>query len=268
MDRRSFLKYGIATSAVLPLGGLAGIKRDMEVDYTAGTQFSPPLCIFIKPLEKYGYDDLAVLLSESGFDGADITLRKEGLIPPEKARTELPKLIKIFEERNLSVPMATSGITHPAHPETERLIRLMADNGITYYRLGTIQYDKKISIKKNLEIWKENMTALCELNARYKIHGAIQNHVGTGLGAPVWDAYYVVKDCDPQYLGLQYDVRHAMAEGMASWPLALEMALSYIRTTCIKDFTWIQDGKGFKPLTVPLGEGIVDFGKYFEMVKK
>jgi sugar phosphate isomerase/epimerase len=263
MDRRSFFKYSAAISAALPLRGWG----DTGVAHAGATPVSPPVCVFIKPLEKYSYDDIAVLLSESGFDGADISLRKGGLIVPETAQAELPKLIKIFERRNLSIPMAVSGISNPSEPETERQLRLMADYGIKYYRLGAINYDKRLSVQKNLDILKGKMTALCELNARYKVHGAIQNHVGTGLGAPVWDACYVVRDCDPRYMGIQYDIRHAMAEGMSSWPLALEVALSHIRTTCIKDFTWIKDNKGFKPVTVPLGEGIVDFGKFVEIMK-
>ncbi|MDR2118446.1 MAG: TIM barrel protein [Tannerellaceae bacterium] len=259
MDRRHFLKYSAAIPAALPLSGWG----KPNIPQAGETHPPSPVCMFVKPLEKYSYDDIAVILSESGFDGADISLRKGGLIDPETARTELPGLIKIFERRKLSIPMAVSGISSPFEPDAERLIRLMADCGIKYYRLGAILYDKTLSIPENLNRWKEKMMALCELNARYGVHGAIQNHAGTSLGAPVWDAYCAVKDCDPRYMGIQYDIRHAMAEGMSSWPLALEMALGHIRTTCIKDFTWIRQNKGFKPLTVPLGEGIVDFGKYF-----
>jgi hypothetical protein len=187
------------------------------------------------------------LLSESGFDGADITLRKGGLIAPETAGTEFPKLIKALAKKNISVPMVASGITDPAEPGTEELIRTMVDNGVSYYRLGMINYDGKKSVRNNLDILKARMSTLCELNARYRIHGAIQNHADMSLGAPVWDACYVFRDCAPQHLGIQYDIRHAVAEGMASWPLTLESALEHIRTTCIKDFTWVPDKKSSAP---------------------
>jgi sugar phosphate isomerase/epimerase len=274
MDRRSFLKYSALASACLPLsqaGGMVGNTDSYQAESSLASSFiaeSGPVCMFVKPLEKYGYDDIAVLLSESGFDGADITIRKGGLIAPEKAVTELPKLIKSLAKKNISVPMAVSGITDPAEPGTEELIRTMAGNGVMHYRLGTINYDGKKSVRNNMDILKARMSALCELNARHRIHGAIQNHVGTSLGAPVWDACCVLRDCAPQHLGIQYDIRHAVAEGMASWPLTLDSALEHIRTTCIKDFTWVPDKKGFRPLTVPLGEGIVDFDRYFEILKR
>jgi len=261
MDRRSFIKCGALSTLALPFHRLA-FGGNMEVSG------SNALCMFVKPLEKYGYGEIAVLLSEAGFDGADISLRKGGLIDPENARTELPLLMKAFEAKHLSIPMAVSGITSPTEQGVEALIQLMGDSGIGYYRLGAINYDRKISMQENLDKWKSQMYRLAEINARHKVHGAIQNHVGTGLGAAVWDAYWVVKDCDPRYLGIQYDIRHAVAEGMTSWPLALEMALGSIRTTCIKDFTWVKDKDGFKPVSVPLGEGIVDFNKYVEFIRK
>ena len=268
MDRRFFLKYSSLSSIALPFIFKNGIQDNlrMKVSSTTHSSNASIQCMFIKPLEKYNYEDIATILSDSGFEGADITFRKNGLIPPEKASTELPKLINIFQKKGLSVPMAVTGINNIEIQGTEDQLKLMADFGIHYYRLGYFEYDKNISIQKNLEQFKRILTQLETLNARYKVHGAIQNHVGTGLGASIWDAYSVIKDCDPNYIGFQYDIRHAMAESMNAWPLGLKLISEYIFTTCIKDFTWKQEGKQFKPISVPIGEGIVDFKKYFELI--
>jgi len=268
MDRRSFLKYSVLTSASLPLSRIAGSELGGDFPETVKQRTYDQVCVFVKPLEKYSYGDIATMLSESGFDGADISFRKGGLITIDTAKTELPKLIKAFYEKKLSIPMAVSGITDPEDPDTHSALQLMRDNGIGYYRLGSINYDTHISLQENLGLLKKKMIKLSDMNAKYGIHGAIQNHVGMGFGAPVWDAYEVIKDCDPRYLGFQYDVRHAMAEGMYSWPLALEMMLDRIHTTCIKDFIWKEENGKFRPVTVPLGEGIVDFRKYFQLINK
>lgn len=271
MNRRFFLKYGSLSSVALPFVLKEGILRDNLELKTSSSAYSAHkniLCVFVKPLEKYSYEDIATILSDSGFEGADISFRKNGLITPEKALTEMPKLINAFQQKGLSVPMAVTGINDAEVQGTEDQIRLMADSGIRYYRLGYLEYDKNISIQKNLEQFKRKLIRLETLNARYKIHGAIQNHVGMGFGATVWDAYEVIKDCDPSHIGFQYDIRHAMAEGMNSWPLGLKLISEYIYTSCIKDFTWIQEGKLFKPVSVPLGEGIIDFRRYFEIMDK
>lgn len=271
MDRRLFLKYGSLSSMALPFVVKEGIFRDnleLKTPLLTHSTHKNTLCAFIKPLEKYSYEDIATILSDSGFQGADISFRKNGLITPEKAVTELPKLINAFQQKGLSVPMAVTGINDAEVQGVEEQIRLMADSGIRYYRLGYLEYDKNISIRKNLEQFKRKLSRLETLNTWYKIHGAIQNHVGMGFGAAVWDAYDIIKDYDPDYIGFQYDIRHAMAEGMSSWPLGLKLMSEYIYTSCIKDFTWKQDGKQFKPASVPLGEGIIDFKRYFEIMDK
>lgn len=268
MNRRSFVKYGAITAACIPLSKMKGLNANAVMNGNETAKEGNPICIFIKPLEKFNYDDIALLLAEAGFDGADISFRKGGLIAPETAKEALPKLIKAFEKKNLTIPMAVSGITDPDDPETKTVLQLMADSGIKFYRLGAISYNNQLSIKDNLGLWQKRLIKLCELNQRYGLHGAVQNHVGSGFGAPVWDTYSIIKDCDARYLGFQYDVRHAVAEGMGSWPLGMEIISGHIRTTCIKDFTWIEENKRFKPVSVPLGEGIVDYKKYFELLKK
>jgi sugar phosphate isomerase/epimerase len=41
----------------------------------------------------------------------------------------------------------------------------------------------------------------------------------------------------------------------------------YINTTVIKDFKWVQQGDKWIAQTCPLGEGMVDFKKYFTLAK-
>lgn len=268
MDRRNFIKYSVLCGISLPLGvdSISGSPGNMGLP--ACFVDASPVCMFIKPIEKYRYEDIAVMLSEAGFNGVDISFRKGGLIAPETASVELPKAVKAFTDRSLSIPMAVTGIHDPDHPETEKTLKLLADHGIQHYRLGALSCDAAIPFKNQLDNIRKKMEKLASLNERYGLHGAIQNHAGSGFAAAVWDAWWVIRECNPCYLGIQYDVRHAVAEGTGSWPAALQMASEYIRTTCIKDFTWIRDGKNFKPQTVLLGEGIIDFKTYFQIVKQ
>ena len=99
-------------------------------------------------------------------------------------------------------------------------------------------------------------------------HGGYQNHSGRGVGGPVWDLYSLLKDRDPQYIGVQYDIRHATVEGAISWPLGLRLLAPWIKTIDIKDYIWEKDEKGsWKLKNVPLGEGMVDFKAFFELYK-
>jgi sugar phosphate isomerase/epimerase len=102
------------------------------------------------------------------------------------------------------------------------------------------------------------------MNERLGIHGAYQNHVGTGVGSSVWDAWLLVRGLDPRWLGIRYDVRHAMAEGIRSWELGLQLVAPHVRSLDVKDFQWMQEDGEWTVESVPLGAGAVRFPYYFE----
>jgi len=112
------------------------------------------------------------------------------------------------------------------------------------------------------------MAGLIELNKEYAINGAYQNHAGDRVGGPVWDLWWLMRSFDPQWIGCQYDIRHATVEGAYSWPLAMELLSPYIRTTAIKDYYWVKANGKWKIQNCPLGEGMVDFNRYFQYCRQ
>ncbi|MEO0527484.1 MAG: sugar phosphate isomerase/epimerase, partial [Bacteroidota bacterium] len=57
-------------------------------------------------------------------------------------------------------------------------------------------------------------------------------------------------------------------EGGQSWELGLRLISPYIRSIVIKDFKWGKINGIWKPVNVPLGKGVVDFSRYFSLLKK
>lgn len=151
-------------------------------------------------------------------------------------------------------------------PITERTIKTAAKLGIKQYRMQWIKYDKALDMESNLEKIKKQFGALAEMNAHYKIRGDYQTHSGTSFGAPVWDLWFVLRDLDSKWLGCRYDIRHATVEGIKAWPVSLKAIAPYIRSLDIKDFYWDKE-QGDKIINCPLGEGLVDFEKYVQLLK-
>ena len=88
------------------------------------------------------------------------------------------------------------------------------------------------------------------------------------VGAPIWDLLPILEATNNEHVGCQYDIRHAVVEGGTSWELGLRLIRPFIKTIVIKDFKWgLSNGK-WKPINTPLGEGSVDFGRYFSLLKK
>ncbi len=222
------------------------------------------ICVFTKCLQFLDYEKLGENLAFTGFDGADLPVRPGGLIRPDNVDIELPKVVKVLKKSGINVPMMVTAITNPDDPLTEKVLRTASEVGIRYYRMGYLVYDQTKSIGENLDNQRKTFEKFEKINRRYGIHGAYQNHSGTRIGGPVWDLYFLVKDLDPDYIGIQYDICHAVCEGGVSWPLGMKLLAPWIKMTDIKDFVWEKAGNNWKPVYLPLGKGMVNFNQYFQ----
>ena len=52
------------------------------------------------------------------------------------------------------------------------------------------------------------------------------------------------------------------------WPTHFRLMSRYINTLVAKDFKWTQTGQAWRAENCPLGEGMVDFPRYFKMLKQ
>ncbi len=260
MERRNFIKTTGLSAAGISLAGTG----------FAGSVFSAesvkrPICAFTKCLQFLNFDQIAEVLARLGFDGADITLRPGGQIEPENTKSELPKAVKTMEKAGVGIPMMVTAIVDADNKQSVETLKIAAGLGIKYYRMGWLGYDFSKSIQQNLDIYKPQFEKLAQLNEKLGIHGGYQNHSGLHVGAPVWDLYDLLKDVDPKYLGVQYDIRHATTEGGYSWLLGMKRVEPWIRTICIKDFVWGKNEKGeWKHENVMLGEGMVKFDEFLK----
>ncbi len=262
-SRRTFL------AALAAAGALPGALPGAAFGGAAARPPEPqPLCVFTKPLEWLSYADAAALAAETGFEGLDLTVRPGGHVDPARVEEDLPRAVAAARAAGLATPMMVTAITDASDPAAERTLRTAAALGVRYYRMGYLPYDKALSPAAHLAALRPQMAELADLNRRYGMHGAYQNHAGARVGGSVWDLHLLLDGIDPAHLGVQYDIRHAMVEGATAWPVALRLVAPRVRTLAIKDFRWEQrDGK-WQPVTVALGEGMVDFPAFLTLVRQ
>jgi L-ribulose-5-phosphate 3-epimerase len=260
-NRREFISSVVAAGAVLPVFSEFR-NREMETE-----KYTYPIRLFSKPLDNYDFDFLCECVSLSGIGGIDLTVRPGGKVEPEKVETMLPALIKHASTYKLEVDMIVTAITGSTKPFTENILRTASASGVKYYRLGWFEYGEKTGVWETIQNYKAVFSDLARINKKYNIHGGYQNHSGKYIGAPVWDLYELFHDIQPEYLGSQYDVRHAMVEGTDTWALGMKLISKHIRTLALKDFTWRNVNGKPEPVTVPLGEGMVDWDLYFQTLK-
>jgi sugar phosphate isomerase/epimerase len=232
---------------------------------------NPKVCIFSKHLQFLSGDELVSTAADIGFDGIDVTVRAGGHIDPARAAEDLPALVSLIRRHGLAVPMVTTDIVDADSANARTVLRTMADLGIRRYRWGGFKYRADQPMGRQFEELHGRARKLADLNREYKVCAMYHTHSGVDLvGAPVWDIFQIVKDLDPNAVGINYDVGHATVEGgLGGWIDSFRYSASHIRGLAFKDFLWQKGEKGiWEPQWVPLGEGMVRFQSFLSLVKQ
>ena len=224
--------------------------------------------IFSKHLQFLDYQTTGEMAAEMGFDGVDLTVRTKGHVLPENVETDLPKAITAIQKGGSRCEMMTTKVEQVGNAIDVNVLETAAQLGVKSYRMNWYKYLEGKSFEESLAIYQKQIQALGILNKKLGIVGCYQNHAGTKVGASYWEIKKILETADPEFFGCQYDIRHAVAEGGHSWENGLQLLLPYIRTIVLKDFKWGKVNGKWKAVNVPVGEGMVDFDKYFKILKK
>ena len=258
-SRREFLESAPAGAAALAAG--------RAVAAAAAPSAAVSVSVFSKHLQYLDYGPLADTAAEAGFDGIDLTVREGGHVLPERVRDDLPRAVEAARAAGLAVPMITTTIVSARDPHAVAVLETAGRLGVRDYRLGWVPYDQARGIAGTFGALRQQFGDLAALNERSGIRGAYQNHAGDRFGCAVWDLWSVLREVGSPWLGCQYDIRHAVIEGMSSWPNALRAIAPFIQTVDIKDGHWERTAKGWQPVTVPLGEGAVNLVVFLRLLK-
>lgn len=257
MNRRSFIGSVAAGASAL---GVA-----------TGASPMPKLSVFTKHLQFLEGDALAEAIAEIGADGADLSLRKGGHVEPSRVKEDLPPMIRALEKRKLSLAIATTDIVDAASPFAESVVQTLASHGVRYYRWGGFKFDPAQSVIDQIESLKPRVKKLSELNEKYNVCAIYHTHSGLNqLGAAIWDLHLLLKDFDPRYVAVNYDIGHATVEGgSGGWIESLNVTGRYLRGVALKDVVWKKSDNGqWRPQWCPIGEGMVRFDQFFATVKR
>lgn len=262
-SRRNFLKNSIVAGTLFPLihGKSFAIESTQPPDRLK-------VHLFSKHLQFLNYRDMAEAAAKPGFDGVDLTVRPEGHVLPERVAEDLPKAVEALRRSGLASLMMTTAVDDAEDPADKKVLQVAAGLGFKYYRMNWFSYPEDKPIPETIQQLSKKVKDLSHLNKELKLTGCYQNHAGTGVGSTIWEVWELLKEADKEYMGLQYDIRHAVVEGGFSWPNGLRLVQSQIKSIALKDFKWEQKNGKWDTLNTPIGEGMVDFKRYFKLLKQ
>jgi len=257
--RRDFIKQSALAGAVLTAGGASFVKAD-TTKIKCG--------VFSKHLQWLNYADTSDAVAEIGWDGIECPVRPGGHVLPERVEEDLPKMVDALRKNNLQILMTTTRFLDVDEPHVKTILQTLAKLNIKIYRISGWKYKDDMSVPDRLKEVQDQLKKIVDLNRELGLFAAFQNHSGTGIGAPVWDIYEMIKDLDTNYIGSAFDIGHATVEGGYAWPIHAKLMRPYTKIVIVKDFKWGKDAQGkWRALWCPLGQGMVNTD-FFKMLKK
>lgn len=263
-SRRSFLKNSVLATSALSLVNIpftSHSKLPLEGDKLK-------VHIFSKHLQFLNYAEMAEAAADMGFDGVDLTVRPKGHVLPERVADDLPKAIEALRKAGLSPMLMTTAVDDATDPVDNAVLTTAATAGITHYRMNWLPYHENTSMPESLELHKKSIKELSALNKQLNLVGFYQNHAGMLIGSSLWEIWQVISEADPAQMGVQYDIRHAMVEGGTSWENGLRLVADRVKCLTLKDYRWTNKSGRSEVQDVPVGQGTVDFRKYFGLLRK
>ncbi len=266
MKRRDFINQTILASGALifPVSGVAenlfsvnnSIKNNLEVH------------IFSKHLQFLNYRDMCEAAKEMGFSGIDLTVRPKGHVLPENVQDNLPKATEAMKSFDLIPKMISTNVIDANSDLDRTVLETAHDLGYEYYRTAWLKYKLDEDILVTVKKANKQFSELSLLNKEIGIIGGYHNHSGHYIGSAIWDLYKALENATTSHLGCQYDIMHATVEGGENWEVGFNLIKPYINTLVVKDFKWGKVNNKWKRIFTPLGEGMVDFKRYFELLKQ
>lgn len=230
-----------------------------------------PLVLFSKHVHWADYALAASIVKDTGCEGVDLTVRRGGHVEPSRVKEDLPRAVETFAKAGVPVVMITTAIQSTQTEHAREILETAKALGIRHYRWQDFTYTPDAPIPPQLMALKPLVADLAKWNERLGMTAMYHIHSGFHrVGTSVWDLWMLLRDENPDRVSFNFDIGHSTVEGgYGGWVNSLRLVLPHTRGTAAKDFYWAKNAKGeWRPRWCPIGEGMVDWPRYFGMLRE
>jgi L-ribulose-5-phosphate 3-epimerase len=225
---------------------------------------SPALCLYSDQMIKVGYSEMGQILGMLGFDGVEITVQQGGHVPLEgDIDLHLERSIEAMTGSGIEVPVVSTSLTTATNKQLQTIMWWASEMGVPLFRPGHWKIQDG-EVAAGAMTAQREISWLAQLGRNTKLSVAIHNSTADFVGSNVAELNALIRPFD-SLIGFDFDIGYATAMSDAAGGLAaLQIALPRLKMATVRDVVWSKYADGTKKLSqCPLGEGIVDWPKFF-----
>src|SRR5580692_1212498 len=230
---------------------------------------SPALCLYSDQMLKMGYSEMGQILGMIGFDGAELTVQQGGHVPLEgDIDLHLERSIEALTGSGMEVPVVSTSLTTATEKALQTMMFWASEMGVPLFRPGHWKIQDG-NVAASAMTAQREISWLAQLGRNTKLSVAIHNSTADFVGSTVAELNALIRPFDP-LIGFDFDIGYATAMSDAAGGIAaLQIALPRLKMATVRDVVWTKDADGARTLTqCPIGEGIVDWPKFFGALAK
>ena len=192
--------------------------------------------MFTKHLEDLDVPSIIAALQSVGVQGADLCVRDGYPVNPDNIATALPAAAKRFADAGLSIPLVTApgDFNRPDIDYAEEYYAALGASGVGHVKLGYWHWSTDAHYWDQLDEIRGYMQGFQQLSEKYGVKTVVHNHSGKSMGLNSCAAMNIVRDCDPQYIGVFADPGHLSICGEPI-EMALDIVREYLCVLAFKD---------------------------------
>jgi len=268
--RREFVALGLSAATAAATPGLAAQQpaiRDAQVR-------EPALALVSRHLQWTSVEEGIEIAAQAGFPAIAWTVRPGAHVEAAQVETELPRIVARTRQAGLATPLIITAIQGDRTPHVEAILGTMQRLGIRNYRIGAPRYDYSREFAPQYAAFREKLVGLARLNARFGTTAVVHTHsYADTIGGGGWDLWMLIRDLDPELVGINFDIGHVTVKGGPGWRDCFHAAHAHVRAFSVKDFHWVKRTDApagewpWQPEFVRPGDGMVDFAGAFAALK-
>ena len=216
--------------------------------------------------------ELAEKARRLGFDGIDVNVRPGHPVNPENVMSALPQAVRIWRERGLTCPLATTPVSwiNPDSPDVEPLYAACAAAGVSRVKLGFFAFKPGNDYWALVDAGRRALERFAQIGRTHGVQTVYQLHSGPVLGSNCAGLMHLLRDQDPQWVGAYPDLGHMILDG-EDYDMGLAMVRDYLSIIGIKDAFHAPQPEGCEPPYLPrfvkLGSGAVNWRRALGALK-